>query len=89
MDNLYVLRKKLQEIYAGHSIIFDKVAQFLLAMTVFYFINNKISLKEKISTSVILLILILSIGFNYFNYRCINCGKTWVRTRHGQGSSIR
>lgn len=34
----------------------------------FYFINNKISNKEKICTGVILLILILSIGFNYVNY---------------------
>ena len=22
-----------------------------------------------------------------FNYMCNNCGKTWVRTRHGQGYS--
>lgn len=22
-----------------------------------------------------------------FDYKCSNCGKTWVRTRHGQGDS--
>ena len=22
-----------------------------------------------------------------FDYKCTNCGKTWVRTRHGQGDS--
>ena len=34
----------------------------------FYYINNKISKREKIGSSVILLILLFSIGINYVNY---------------------
>ena len=42
MDNLYVLRGKMQEIYGRHSRIFDKVFQFILALVVFYLINGNI-----------------------------------------------
>ena len=42
MDNLYVLRGKMQEIYARHSRIIDKVLQFILALVVFYLINSNI-----------------------------------------------
>ena len=42
MDNLYVLRGKMQEIYGRHSRIFDKVFQFILALVEFYQINGNI-----------------------------------------------
>jgi len=34
----------------------------------FYFINNKIKMRERMGTGIIFLILLLSIGFNYVNY---------------------
>lgn len=42
MNNLFVLRGKMQEIYARHSRVFDKLLQFVLALVVFYLINNNI-----------------------------------------------
>lgn len=57
MDNLYVLRKKLQEIYARHSIVFDKAAQFILAIAVFYFINDNIGFMKVLARPVVTLAL--------------------------------
>ncbi|MGN1267749.1 MAG: hypothetical protein ACI4UH_07395 [Dorea sp.] len=42
MDSLYVIRQKLQEVYAAHSIVFDKIIQFVLALITFFLINNNI-----------------------------------------------
>ena len=57
MENLYVLRKRVQEIYAGHSLIFDKAVQFILAIAVFYFINNNIGFMKMLAQPVVTLAL--------------------------------
>lgn len=41
---------------------------FVIALTVYYFFNNKISKKEKVSTFVVLAILYLSIAINALNF---------------------
>ena len=44
MDNVYVLRERLQAIYGRHSKMFDKGLQFLLALATFLLINQNLSL---------------------------------------------
>ena len=39
MDNLFVIREKMRELYAAHSRVFDKGIQFVLALVTFYLIN--------------------------------------------------
>ena len=74
---LFTLRSIFEHYLIGNMKIISVINPFgfyiytsiiVFPLMYFYFINNKIKLKEKISTGVILLILILSIGFNYFNY---------------------
>lgn len=57
MDNLFVLRGKVQEIYARHSRIFDKAFQFILALVVFYLINSNIGFMKIIAQPVATLAL--------------------------------
>ena len=57
MDNLFVLRGKMQEIYAKHSRIFDKVFQFLLALIAFFLINNNIGYMKMLAQPTITLAL--------------------------------
>ena len=57
MDNLFVLRGKLQEIYARHSRIFDKLFQFVLALAVFYLINNNIGFMKILTQPTVTLAL--------------------------------
>lgn len=42
MDSIFVIRGRLQELYASHSRIFDKVVQFVVALTAFYLINDNV-----------------------------------------------
>ncbi|MDO5590718.1 MAG: hypothetical protein Q4F98_06640 [Lachnospiraceae bacterium] len=42
MDNLFVIREKMRELYASHSRIFDKAIQFVLALVTFYLINANV-----------------------------------------------
>lgn len=42
MDNIFVIRGRLQELYASHSRIFDKAVQFVVALTAFYLINDNV-----------------------------------------------
>ena len=57
MDNLFVLRGKMQEIYARHSRIFDKVFQFILALVAFFLINNNIGYMKMLAQPTITLAL--------------------------------
>lgn len=57
MDNLFVLRGRMQEIYAGHSKIFDKVFQFILALVAFFLINNNIGYMKMLAKPTITLAL--------------------------------
>lgn len=42
MDNLFVLRGRLQEVYAQHTKIADKAVQFILALVTIYLINHNV-----------------------------------------------
>lgn len=42
MDNIFVIRGRIQELYANHSRIFDKAIQFLLALVTFWLINQNV-----------------------------------------------
>ena len=42
MDNLFVIREKMRELYAAHSRVFDKGIQFVLALVTFYLINGNV-----------------------------------------------
>jgi hypothetical protein len=42
MDGVFVIKGKLQEMYAQHSIVFDKGVQFIVALLAFYQINNNV-----------------------------------------------
>ena len=57
MDSLYVMRQKLQEVYAAHSIVFDKIIQFAVALTTFFFINKNIGFMEMAAQPVATLAL--------------------------------
>ena len=47
MDNLFVIREKMRELYAAHSRVFDKGIQFVLALVTFYLINGNVGFTEK------------------------------------------
>ena len=53
MDNVYVLRERLQTIYGRHSKIFDKGLQFLLALVAFLLINQNVGFMKAASSPVI------------------------------------
>lgn len=57
MEKLFVLRGKLQEIYAKYSRVFDKVCQFFLALVTFYMINNNIGFMKMLAQPVVTLAL--------------------------------
>lgn len=57
MDNLFVLRGRMQEVYARHSRIFDKVLQFLLALVTFYVINNNVGFMKALAQPTVTLAL--------------------------------
>ena len=42
MDSIFVIRGRLQELYASHSRIFDKAVQFIVALAAFYLINDNV-----------------------------------------------
>lgn len=54
--------------FLNESSFFIYTSIIVIPLFYFYYINKKISLKEKILSSIILLILILSISCNYLNY---------------------
>lgn len=57
MESLYVMRQKLQEVYAAHSIVFDKIIQFVLALATFFLINNNVGFMKMASQPVVTLAL--------------------------------
>lgn len=63
MDSLFVLRGKLQEVYAKNSKIIDKVIQFILALAVFYVINTNVGFMKVASTPVVMLALAVICAF--------------------------
>lgn len=57
MDGIFVMKGKLQEIYARHSVVFDKGVQFILALLVFYLINNNVGFMKAAASPVVTLAL--------------------------------
>ena len=50
MSNLLILRERLKRIYASHSLVIQKGAQFLLAVLVFGMINSNIGFMKTASS---------------------------------------
>ena len=55
MDNIYVLRGRLEELYGKHSKWFDKIFQFVLAMLTFTVINQNIGFLKSAASPVVAL----------------------------------
>lgn len=53
MDNLFVLRGKMQDIYGRHSRVFDKLLQFILAFATFYLINSNIGFMKVLAQATV------------------------------------
>lgn len=53
MDGVFVIKGKLQEMYAQHSIVFDKGIQFVIALMAFYLINNNIGFMKTAASPVV------------------------------------
>ena len=52
MDNLFVIREKMRELYAAHSRVFDKGIQFVLALVTFYLINGNVGFMKAAASPV-------------------------------------
>lgn len=63
MDGIYVVRQKLQELYAEHSVIFEKGAQFFVALMVFYQINGNVGFVKAAASPVVTLALAIICTF--------------------------
>ena len=57
MDGVYEIREKLQEVYAEHSMVFDKGSQFIIALVTFYLINNNVGFVKVAASPVVTLAL--------------------------------
>lgn len=53
MENLFVLRGRVQEIYAERSKIIDKTIQFILALVTFFLINKNIGFMKSLTSPVV------------------------------------
>lgn len=63
MENLFVLRGQVQEVYAERSKIIDKIIQFILAFAIFYFINKNVGFMKTAASPVVALGLALVCAF--------------------------
>lgn len=57
MGSIYVLRGRLQEMYAKNSNLFDKILQFILAITTFYVINHNVGFMKGAASPAVSLAL--------------------------------
>lgn len=57
MDNIYVMRERIEEVYGKHSKWFDKAFQFILAMITFTMINQNTGFMKSLSSPLISLAL--------------------------------
>ena len=53
MDNLYVIKGQVQQVYAKYSKFIDKGVQFILALAVFYMINHDLGFMSLLSNPLI------------------------------------
>lgn len=57
MDSLFILREKIQELYAKNSRIIDKLVQFILGLVTFYLINSHVGFMKVAATPVVMVAL--------------------------------
>lgn len=57
MDNLFMAREKIREVYASHSRVFDKVLQFIVAFLTFYMINSNVGFMKTAASPIVTLAL--------------------------------
>lgn len=57
MDNLFIIREKVRELYASHSKIFDKAIQFVVAFLTFYMINSNVGFMKMAASPLVTLAL--------------------------------
>ena len=53
MDTIYVLRGRIQEVYARHTKIIDKAGQFILADMVFTLIDHNGGFMDAVESPVV------------------------------------
>ena len=63
MDNLYVIKGQLQQVYAKYSKFIDKGVQFILALAAFYMINHDLGFMSLLSNPLITLGLAVICAF--------------------------
>ena len=63
MDNLYVIKGQLQQVYAKYSKFIDKGVQFILALAAFYMINHDLGFMSLMSNPLITLGLAVICAF--------------------------
>ena len=63
MDSIYVLRGRLEELYARNSKVYDKVLQFILAAAAFMIINRNIGFMKAAASPVVSLGLAVICAF--------------------------
>ena len=63
MDNLYVIKGQLQQVYAKYSRFIDKGIQFVLALAAFYMINHGLGFMSLLSNPLITLGLAVICAF--------------------------
>lgn len=63
MDTIYVLRGRMQEIYAQYTKIINKVCQFILAAAVFGLINHNVGFMDALASPVAALALAIICAF--------------------------
>ena len=68
MDNIYVIRERIEAVYGKHSKSFDKAFQFILAMITFTMINQNTGFMKSLSSPLI------SLGLAVVCYFPSTCG---------------
>ena len=63
MDTIYVLRGRIQEVYARYTKIIDKAGQFILAVVVFTLINHNVGFMDAFDSPVVALALAVICAF--------------------------
>lgn len=57
MDSLFVLKGRMQELYAHNSRVVNKVLQFILALATFYAVNSNVGFMKVAASPVVMLAL--------------------------------
>ncbi len=63
MESIFVLKEKLQELYAKNSRIIDKAVQFAIAFLTFYLINDNVGFMKAASSPIVAMALAVICAF--------------------------